>query len=183
MWVKQFLAILLLVPLVAAAACSSTGDPESELLQATSTPAEAGESQSPASPEAAPQAVPITAASTAALQVTPTLPADIPTLPVLLWPTMDDPSPTAEDALKDYLLHHPSETFGYQLVVGCQGLAAESNPNTLCSREPQISDRDNRQLYVYGVGRPPPEVTDYSIGIEGSASEGWWVLFADTIAR
>ena len=180
---KQFLAILLLVLLVAAAACSSTGDPESELLQATSAPAEAEESQSPASPEAAPQAVPITAASTAVLQVTPTLPADIPALPALLWPTMDDPSPTAEDALTEYLLYHPSETFGYQLSVGCQGLTAEANPNTLCTREPRISDRDGRQLYVYGVGRPPPEVSDYSIGIEGSASEGWWVLFADVIAR
>ena len=180
---KQFPALLLLVPLVAAAACSSTGDPESELLQATSTPTEAEESQSPASPEAAPQAVPITAASTAALQVTPTLPADIPALPALLWPTMDDPSPTPEDALTEYLLYHPSETFGYQLVVGCQGLTPEANPNLMCARDPQISDRDGRQLYVYGVGRPPPEVSDYSIGIEGSTTEGWWILFGNTIAR
>ena len=171
---KLFLAASLIV--IAAAACSSTGDPESEVLQADSTPAAEGSQSSEDSETGA-------AASPTALLVVPTLPADIPDLPALLWPTMDDPSPTAEDALKDYLIYHPSETFQYEFVVGCQGLMPDTNPNLMCAREPQISDRNGRQFYVYGVGRPPPEVSDYSISIEGSASEGWWILFANTIAR
>ena len=180
---KRLFATLLLVPLVAAAACSSTGDPESELLQATSTTAEAEESQSPVSPGAAPQAVPITAASTAALLVVPTLPAGIPELPDMLWPTMDDPSTTPEDALTEYLLDHPSGAFGYQLAVGCQGLTAEANPNTLCAREPRVSEQGDLQLYDYSVGPPPPGLALYSIGIQGSVSQGWWITWGNTIAR
>lgn len=169
---KPISAILLLV--LAAAACSSTGDPESEVLQADSTPA-----ASDAGAEAISGATP----STAALLVFPTLPADLPELPRPFWPTMDDPSPTPEDALKDYLLYHPSGAFQYQFAVGCLGLTPEANPNLMCAREPRISDRDGRQLYEYGVGRPPPEISDYSIGIEGSPAEGWWILFGNTIAR
>ena len=167
---KQFLAILLLALLVSA--CSSTGDPENELLQAAST-TEAEGSQSDAQ-EAEPTALPV---------VVPTLPAGVPDLPSPLWPTMDDPSPTAEDALKDYLLYHPSETFGYQLAVGCQGLAAEANPNTLCTREPRVSEEGDLQLYDYSLGPPPPGLALYSIGIRGSVSQGWWITWANTIAR
>ena len=169
---KRLFAIFLLLLLVSA--CSRTGDPESEVLEQDSTPA-ASEAGSEATSEAA--------VSTTPLLVVPTLPAGIAELPDMLWPTMEDPSPTAEDALKDYLLYHPSGAFGYQLVVGCQGLTPEANPNLMCARDPQISDRDGRQLYVYGVGRPPPEVSDYSIGIEGSTTEGWWILFGNIIAR
>lgn len=173
---RKFLALPLL--LLLAAACSSTGDPESEFLAATSSvPAVAAEgTSSPASEEAVPQSAP----SATAPPIVPTLPAEIPELPRVLWPTVDDTSPTAEDAIKDYLLHHPSETFGYKFVVGCQGLTAETAPNTLCSREPTISEDGDRQVYTYQVGRPPPATTDYSIGVQGSDSEGWWILWANT---
>ena len=180
---KRLFAISLFVLLVAVAACSSTGDPESEFLsEASLVPAEQppGIDLPEVEQSAAPQQP---APSPAATPVVPTLPAEIPDLPVLWWPTMDDPSPTAEDALKDYLLHHPSEDFGYKLVVGCLGLTAEANPNTLCAREPSVSPENDLEVYTYDVGRPPPEIADYSIGIQGSSAQGWWILWASKIAR
>lgn len=178
---KRLFAISLFVLLVVAAACSSTGDPESEFLsEASLVPAE----QLPATeqPEAEqPTAPQQPAPSTTARIVVP--PAETPNLPALLWPTRDDTSPTAEDALKDYLLHHPSEDFGYQFVVGCLGLTAEANPNTLCAREPSVSPEGDLEVYTYDVGRPPPEIADYSIGVQGSNSQGWWILWANTISR
>ena len=175
---KQFLTTLLLVLLIAA--CSSTGDPESELLSATSSAPD--EEQPPATdpPAASQQAVP----STAVQVIVPTVPTDIPELPEALWPTMDDPSPTAEDALKDYLIHHPSEpdwSRDYSIVVGCAGV--EANSNVLCAREPRISDEGDRQVHIYTVGPPPPEATLYVIRIQGSVAEGWWILRTNAIAR
>ena len=183
---KQFLTTLLLVLLIAA--CSSTGDPESELLSATSQAPD--EEQQPAtdppaaSQQATPQAPQEAVPSTAVRVIVPTVPSGIPELPEVLWPTMDDTSPTAEDALKDYLIHHPYEpgwSLDYQIVVGCAGV--EANSNVMCAREPRISDEGDRQVHRYTVGPPPPEATLYSIGIQGSGSEGWWILWANPIAR
>ena len=180
---KRLFAILLFVLLVAATACSSTGDPESEFLsEASLVPAgdQQPEDELPAaSQQSAPQqAVP----GTSSEPVVVTVPTGIPELPEVLWPTMDDTSPTAEDALKDYLIHHePGWSLGYRIVVGCAGV--EANSNVMCARDPQVSDEGDRQVYTYTVGPPPPEVTLYSIGIQGSVSEGWWILWANTIAR
>ena len=188
---KQFLTILLLVLLIAA--CSSTGDPESELLSGTSS-APATEQQPATDPPAASQqAVPQPASQQPAPQPVPsissepvvvTVPTGIPELPEAMWPTMNDPSPTAEDALKDYLLHHlyePDWSLGYRIVVGCAGV--EANSNVMCARDPQILDEGDLQVHTYKVGPPPPEATLYSIGIQGSVSEGWWILWANAIAR
>ena len=183
---KQFLTILFLMLLIAA--CSSTGDPESELLSGTSS-APTGEQQ-PAAPRqsAAEQpAVPQQSASQQAVPSTssePVVATGIPELPEVLWPTMDDPSPTAEDALKDYLIHHiyePNWSLGWRIVVGCAGV--EANSNVMCARDPQVSDRGDRQLHIYAVGPPPPEAPLYAIGIQGSVSEGWWINRANTILR
>ena len=184
---KRFLAASLLL-LLAAAACSSTGDPESELLSATSS-APAGEQQPAPDPPAvsqqsAPQAPPQAAPSTAAQAIVPSVPTGIPELPEALWPTMEDTSPTAVDALKDYLIHHlyePGWSLGYQIVVGCAGV--EASPTVMCTREPRVSDEGDLQVYTYSVGPPPPEASFYSIGIQGSVSEGWWILWANPIAR
>lgn len=185
---KRFLITLLPVLLVAVAACSSTGDPESELLSGNSSVPAAEEQPVEAAVEAeqqpgasvAQQAVP----STPPEPVVVTLPTGIPELPAELWPTMDDPSPTAVDALKDYLIHHlhdPGWNLGYRIVVGCSGV--EAGPNVMCARAPQVSDEGDRQVHTYAVGPPPPEAALYSIGIQGSVSEGWWILWANAIAR
>ena len=195
---KLSFATLLLVLLVAAAACSSTGDPESEFPpEASSVPAgeEQPEAEQPeaerpeaeqteAEQQAAPQTPQQALPDTPSEPIVVTVPTGIPELPAELWPTMDDTSPTAEDALKDYLIHHlyePGWSLGYRIVVGCAGV--EASPNVMCAREPRISEEGDRQVYTYSVGPPPPEVSLYSIGIQGSVSEGWWILFADVIAR
>ena len=169
------LAVLSLV----VAACSSTGDPESELLQATSS---APTQQQPAdTASVAPQEV-SPAPNTAPVLVT--TPVGIAELPSVLWPSTDDPSPTAEDALKDYLLHYPYETewsLGYELVIGCTGITIDTN--VICAREPRVSDEGERQIYTYQVGEPPPEIPLYSVGIEGSDTEGWWIIWGNAIAR
>lgn len=185
---KQFLTALLLMFLVAAAACSSTGDPESELLFGTSlVPAEQqpsgeqsdGTDQQPAgTADASGQSVPTTAPPAV------TVPTGIPELPEVLWPTRDDPSPTAVDALKDYLIGHlyePGWNLGYRIIFGCAGV--EANSNVMCSREPRVSEEGDLQVYTYAVGPAPPEAAFYSIGVQGSVTEGWWIFWANPIAR
>ena len=164
---SSLVALLLVALLFAAAACSSTGDPESEISQA-STSAETQEA--PPAPNTAPVIV--------------TVPAGITELPSVLWPSVDDPSPTAEDALKDYLLHNrdaPEWSLGYGLVIGCTGITIDTN--VICAREPRLSDEGERQIYTYQVGEPPPEIPLYSVGIEGSDTEGWWIIWGNAIAR
>ena len=174
-------ALSLAVLSLAVAACSSTGDPESELLQATSSaPTQPADTASAAPQEVLP--APNTVPNTAPALVT--TPVGIAELPSVWWPTIDDPSPTAEDALKDYLLHNfnaPEWSLGYELVIGCTGITIDTN--VLCAREPRVSDEGERQVYTYQVGPPPPEVPFYSVGIEGSDTEGWWILWGNSIAR
>ena len=172
---KQFLTTAFFMFLLAVAACSSTGDPEHEFLSTSSVPV--GEQQPAATTQ---QAGP----STPSEPVVVTVPTGIPELPEVLWPTMKDPSPAAEDALKDYLIHHrhePGWSLGWRIVVGCAGI--EASPNVMCSRDPRVSYEGDRQVYTYTIGPPPPQATFYSIGIQGSVSEGWWILWANAIAR
>ena len=156
---------------LAAAACSSGGDPNiiSDTLPTTQ-------------PLSSPQTVTQPPSTDAAGSVT-TKGGIIPEVVVPLPPVnYETPilEPTSEDAVLLFLFAHLSEQ-GYTLVSSCYGLTLEADPDKLCIRE-QKADRTDPTMEVFTIGQPMPGVPWYSIYVENT-SEGSWVTSASAIAR